>query len=283
MVRQPVSNRQTRRDVNVNRNRNVNTNQNVNVNRNYNYNYNHNVVSQPAAYSYAAPAYSVVHHYNPYAYNDYYERRAYRRSYRENCSWPLLILGFFLSRPYSSYNYAAMDYNNQPYFYGDDTAYQAGPVQVASEGGPVPAAPTFDSEEERMLISLSEYVDAHSLDGAYQISDSAFGGQNWSLDLAQAPAVFEIEEGLYSVVAGFEGTLGGGGIPSNVNVEFFIARTDNGYEVRDSWITSANGIPRTRMYQSPAYPDVSTWEAGRLCPFTGQQMIPMEAHTSEHG
>ena len=292
VVRQPITTG-ARRGGTANFNRNYNAN--VNQNQNYNYNYNQNVnvnrnvvVSQPAAYTYAAPnvcppAYSVVNNYNPYAYANYCDRRDYRRRYRNNCNWPLLMLGFFISRPYSSYDYARVDYNNQPYFYGDDTAYQAGPIAVGSEGGPVAATPNFDSKEEQMLVALSEHVQASSVDGAYQISDAAFNGQLWNLDLAQAPAVFEIQDGLYSVVAGFEGTLGAGEVPSNVNVEFFIARTANGYEVRDAWITSANGIPRNRLYQSPVYPDVSTWEPGRLCPFTGQEMVPMEAHTSEHG
>jgi len=288
VVRQPLATG-ARRGATANFNRNYNANVNQNYNYNQNVNVNRNVVvSQPATYTYAAPnvcppAYSVVNNYNPYAYANYWDRRDYRRRYRNNCNWPLLILGFFISRPYSSYDYARVDYNNQPYFYGDDNAYQASPIAVGSEGGPVAATPNFDSKEEQMLVALSEHVQASSVDGAYQISDAAFNGQLWNLDLAQAPAVFEIQDGLYSVVAGFEGTLGAGEVPSNVNVEFFIAHTANGYEVRDAWITSANGIPRNRLYQSPVYPDVSTWEPGRLCPFTGREMVPMEAHTSEHG
>ena len=145
-------------------------------------------------------------------------------------------------------------------------------------------APNLESQEAQMLATLSRYVDNHTtVEGSYQLADSAFGSEVWNLELAQAPAVFEIQDGLYSVVAGFEGTLGSNPVPSNVNVEFFVARTANGYEVRDSWITSANGIPRDRLYQSPVYPDVSTWEADRYCPFTGQPMVPIPAETSDHG
>ena len=290
VVRQPVA-AGVRRGPTANVNRNRNYNANVNSNYNYNQNVNVNqsvVVSQPAAYTYAAPnvcppAYSVVRNYNPYAYSNYCDRRDYRRRYRSNCNWPLLILGFFISRPYSSYDYARVDYNNQPYFYGDDSYYQSSPLSIGSEGGPVAATQNLNSKEEQMLVALSDYVQTYSVDGAYQIPDNAFNGQVWNLDLAQAPAIFEIQDGLHSVVAGFEGTLGAGDVPSNVNVEFFIARTANGYEVRDAWITSANGIPRNRQYQSPVFPDVSTWEPGRLCPFTGQEMVPMEAHPPEHG
>jgi hypothetical protein len=226
----------------------------------------------------------VVNNYNPYVYNDYYDRRAYRRSYRNRCSVPFLLLGFFLSRPYSNYSYAQTGYSNQPVFYGEDATYQSSPVEIASEGGQLAPAPDLETPEAQMLASLSRYVDDHTtIEGSYQLADSAFGSEVWNLELAQAPAVFEIQDGLYSVVAGFEGTLGSNPVPSNVNVEFFLAKTANGYEVRDSWITSANGIPRNKLYQSPVYPDVSTWEADRVCPFTGQSMVPIPAQTSDHG
>src|SRR5690606_34260363 len=114
-----------------------------------------------------------------------------------------------------------------------------------------PSTPDLDTTEARMLASVSRYVEQRSQEGSFQIADSALENRVWSLDLAQAPAVFEIEDGLYSVVAGFEGTLEeNGAVPSNVIVEFFVARTADGFDVKDAWITSANGIPRAQLYQS---------------------------------
>ena len=133
-----------------------------------------------------------------------------------------------------------------------------------------------------MLAQLSRYVEERSVDGRFQLSDSAFQNELWKLELAQAPAVFEIQEGYYSVVAGFEGTLGDRNIPSNVSVEFFLVKTDTGYEVRESWISSANGIARDKLFQSPVYPDVKTWESGQNCPFSRQPMVPI-ASAPEHG
>lgn len=84
------------------------------------------------------------------------------------------------------------------------------------------------------------------------------------------------------MVAGFQGVLGNSEVPSNVGVEFFVARGDNGFEVRDAWITSANGISRNKTYQSPIHPEVQTWQPGLNCPFTGQPMVEIPTQT-EHG
>lgn len=280
------------RNVNVNQNRNVNVNRNrnVNVNRNRNYAINRPVAQPVVNYNYYnngynnagfyAPAYSWAPNYNPYVYNDYFERRDYRRRCRTGFNWPLLMLGFFLARPYSTNVVYADAGVNGVGFYGD------GGTHVETVGGPQPdavsseqvafAQPSLDTKEAQMLAALSGYVNNWtSAEGGYQIADSAYPNEVWNLDLAQAPAVFEIQDGLYSVVAGFEGTLGQSDVPSNVNVEFFMERVGSEYQVRDAWITSTNGIPRDRLYQSPAYPDIQTWEANRVCPFSGQPMVPV--------
>ncbi|MFA5508384.1 MAG: hypothetical protein WC423_23370 [Vulcanimicrobiota bacterium] len=292
----PAQAASVRRPVGHNTNTNVNTYTNVNVNNTY----RRPVYTQPV-YANTRPVYSnrtycppTYHngYYSPVIYNDYHIRRSYRRY--NNCANLFFSLGFFLSRPYSYYDYAHVGYNN-PIIYGDDRYYRP-PTQ---EGGPQPDAvtstedaiaaaptqpPTLSTPEEKMLGSVAEYVEKHSVEGQYRISDAAFSNQVWLLDLAQAPAVFEIKDGLYSVVAGFEGTLGTSNVPSNVNVEFFVAKTAQGFEVRDAWITSANGIARTKLYQSPVYPDVKTWEAGKKCPFSGQSMIPLPPkEASEQG
>lgn len=136
-----------------------------------------------------------------------------------------------------------------------------------------------------MLASLSQYVESRSTEQGFQLPDSAFQNQVWNLELAQAPAVFEIQEGLYSVVAGFEGNLGSNSVPANVDVEFFLAKTADGYAVRSAWIVSANGIARNKAFQSPVYPEVTTWEEGQTCPFSGQPMVELTepAATSQHG
>ena len=223
-----------------------------------------------------------------------------------------MSLGFFLSRPYSYYNYANVGYNT-PYFYGDEESYQPTPQQLLlDEGGPQSDAIAADgiaaagtpvgadssaplSEEAIMLSAVSNHVDSLSKEGQFQIRDTALNNETWSLELAQAPAVFKIDEGIYSVVAGFEGTLGSSPVPSNVGLEFFVQQTENGYQVQDTWITSANGIAREKLFQSPVHADVKTWQPGQTCPFTGQAMIeiPPEAITvttsekatvtSEHG
>jgi len=287
-VRRPGGQNQAAyRNLNVNQNINVNQTANVNISQpyvgnNYNYNYNYN---RPGC----APIYT--NYYNPAIYTNYSARRRYRRSYYSSCAIPFLSLGFFLSRPYSYYDYASVGYN-QPYFYGDDASYQ--PAPTYSTGGPVADAITSDglaaaaplpaeqSSEQQLLTEVSNYVAARSIEEQFQITDAAFENQVWNLELAQAPAVFELSDGLYSVVAGFEGTLGESTIPSNVSVEFFVQRTDTGFEVKTGWVTSANGIPRAKLYQSPAYPDVKTWQPGLSCPFTDQPMIEIPA-ASEHG
>lgn len=253
-------------------------NQNVVVSRPHVYRQPH-VYSQPSC----PPVYTT--YYNPVVYSNYSVRRYYRP--RVNCVVPLLSLGFYLLRPYNTYDYARVGYD-RPYFYGDDTAYQP-PVEVTEEGGPVadasssstitsPAsiAPSAESREQSLIGTVSGYVESRSTDGRFQLSDAAFNGETWSLELAQAPAVFEIADGVYSVVAGFEGTLGASPVPSNVVVEFFVGPADGGYEVKSAWITSANGIPRTKLYQSPIYPDIQTWQPGLDCPFTGQPMVEIK-------
>ena len=274
--------------------RNVNTNTNVNVNNTYTQPvYTQPVYAnpQPVVYNNYCPPNYYNDYYSPVIYNDYCVRRRYRRY--NNCGNFFFSLGFFLTRPYSYYDYARVGYNN-PIVYGDDEYYRApvmegGPAEpdAVTADGTIAAAPTqpaLNTPEERMLGQVAEYVEKNSVEGRYRINDAAFSNQVWLLELAQAPAVFEIKEGLYSVVAGFEGTLGTSNVPSNVNVEFFVAKTANGFEVRDAWITSANGIARNKLYQSPVFPDVKTWESGKKCPFTGQPMIPIPpAASSEHG
>ena len=274
---------------------NINTNTNVNVNNTYSQPvYNQPVYAnpRPVVYNNYCPPNYYNDFYSPVIYNDYWVRRRYRRF--NNCGNLFFSLGFFVTRPYSYYDYARVGYNN-PIIYGDDNYYRP---PVVEEGGPAepdavtaesnvaaaPTQPALNTPEERMLSEVGNYVDKNSVDGRYRINDTAFSNQVWLLELAQAPAVFEIKDGLYSVVAGFEGTLGTSSVPSNVNVEFFVAKTANGFEVRDAWITSANGIARNKLYQSPVFPDVKTWESGKKCPFTGQPMIPIPpAASSEHG
>lgn len=250
------------------------------------------VVTRPKAYRqphvYAQPSCPPVYttYYNPVIYSNYNMRRYYRPR-GIHCAVPLLSLGFYLIRPYNTYDYARVAYD-RPYFYGDDTAYQP-PLEVSEAGGPVADAssnsnltsspsidPTAESREQALISTVSNYVDSRSSDGRFQLSDAAFQGQTWSLELAQAPAVFEVADGVYSVVAGFEGTLGESQVPSNVVVEFFVNTADQGFEVKSAWITSANGIPRTKLYQSPVYPDVQTWQPGLDCPISGQPMVEIK-------
>lgn len=252
-----------------------------------------------------APAYTPV--YNPVIYTNYNARRCYRpRRYYRACPIPLLSLGFFLTRPYSYYSYATPGYySNQPFFYGDEEYYQPGPF---AQGGPSnsvaqdqPVAdvntsdaavastvsPANQSSEQQMLAVLSEFVEGRSKDGRYRVKDAAFENQTWQLELAQAPAVYEIADGKYAVVAGFEGTLGVSSVPSQVTMEFFMVKAGNGYAVRDAWISAANGIARNKLFQSPDYPDVKTWQPGVKCPFTGKTMVPVppeaENKVEQHG
>ncbi|MFA7484154.1 MAG: hypothetical protein WC314_26905, partial [Vulcanimicrobiota bacterium] len=328
----PVTRLNLNRNRNINRNvnRNVNINRTRNVTRHVNVNQNRRIRVQPsnashirrvrvnspnryvrnrpvATYNrhrrhyYATPyPYAATYYNNPVFYNNYYARRRYRRF--RNCPNVFLSLGFFLTRPYSYYDYARVGYYN-PIIYGDDNYYRAPSVSANAEGGPtpdavtaesesvaiaqpVPNAPTAtpNSEEEKMLGVVSEYVEQRSQNELFEIKDAAFANQTWQLELAQAPAMFEIQDGLYSVVAGFEGTMATSTVPSNVNVEFFVAKSADGYQVKDAWITSANGIARNKVYQSPVYPDIKTWQAGQKCPFSGQPMVPIPpANTSEHG
>lgn len=225
-----------------------------------------------------------LNYYDPFLYTDYRVRRSYRRY--NACPIAFLSLGFFLARPYSYYNYATIDYS-QPFVYGDDRDYRPAPIDVDTTGGPLtedatgenlasaPPVQTASSTEQIMLTELSGYVEANSTDGYFLVPDAAFDNQTWKLELTQAPAVYMIDQGLYSVVAGFEGTLGESSMPSNVGLEFFMVRKDNGWEVRDVWLVSANGIAREKQFQSPAHPQVKTWQAGTNCPFTGQLMVPI--------
>ena len=203
-------------------------------------------------------------------YSNYNCRSSYR--YYQPCYYPFLSYGFFVSRPYSYYDYARIDYA-QPFVYGDDAYYRSAPVidnQVASTQ---PTAPV--SMEQEMLSELSSYVDSHSKGGHFQVADPAFGNQMWNLDLSQAPAVYSIDPNHYTVVSGFEGTLGENTIPSAVGMEFFVAREGGRWAIKQAWIVSANGIPRAKKFQSPAYPQVRTWQADTLCPFSGKPMVPI--------
>ena len=262
------------------------------------YNVNRNVVvNQPGC----APVYTST--YNPVIYTNYSARRRYRRSFYRSCPITFLSLGFFLTRPYSYYDYARVGYNyNTPYYYGDENYYRPNPY---TQGGPNPQqqpvadANTSDqvaaampssaqSSEHQMLAVLSEFVDGRSKDGRYQVKDAAFNNQTWQLELSQAPAVYEISDGKYSVVAGFEGTLGASSVPSQVTVEFFMVKAGTGYAVRDAWITNANGIARNKLYQSPDFPSVQTWQPGKMCPFSGKPMVEISPQTEtkpqpEHG
>lgn len=208
--------------------------------------------------------------YDPYFYSNYDCRRSYR--FYQPCYYPFLSYGFFVTRPYSYYDYARIDYA-QPFVYGDDAYYRSAPVidnQVASTQASAPV-----SMEQEMLTELSRYVDSRSKDGRFQVADPAFGNQTWNLDLTQAPAVYSIDTNHYSVVGGFEGTLGQNTIPSSVGMEFFVAREGGRWVIKDAWIVSANGIPRAKKFQSPVYPQVQTWQAGVLCPFSGKPMVPV--------
>ena len=205
---------------------NINTNTNVNVNNTYSqpvYTQPVYANSRPVVYNNYCPPNYYNDFYSPVIYNDYWVRRRYRRF--NNCGNVFFSLGFFLSRPYSYYDYARVGYNN-PIIYGDDNYYRP---PVVEEGGPAepdavtaegevaiaPTQPALNTPEERMLSEVGNYVEKNSVDGRYRINDTAFSNQVWLLELAQAPAVFEIKDGLYSVVAGFEGTLGTSSVPSN--------------------------------------------------------------------
>ena len=208
---------------------------------------------------------------DPYLYSNYNFRRSYRH-YDPWCS-PFLSLGFFVTRPYSYYDYARIDYA-RPFVYGEEADYRAAPIvdnQVASTN----VETTPPSMEQELLAELSEYVGRHTVDGRFQIADPAFGNQMWKLDLAQAPAVYSIDSTHYSVVSGFEGTLGDNSIPSSVGLEFFVARENGKWAIKDAWIVSANGIPRAKKFQSPKFPQVQTWQAGEVCPFSGQPLVPV--------
>jgi hypothetical protein len=210
--------------------------------------------------------------YDPYFYSNYNCRRGYR--YYQPCSVPFLSLGFFVTRPYYYYDYARIDYA-QPFVYGDDEDYRPAPT-ITNEVASTQATPP-PSLEQDMLTELASYVDSHSKEGRFQLADAAFGNQVWSLDLTQAPAVYSIDSNHYSVIGGFEGTLGENTIPSSVGVEFFVARESGLWTIKDAWIVSANGIPRAKRFQSPVYPQVQTWQEGQTCPFSGQPMVPVKA------
>lgn len=209
---------------------------------------------------------------DPFFYSNYNCRRGYR--FYQPCFDPFFSLGFFVARPYAFYDYARIDYA-QPFVYGDDAYYRSAPVvdnRVAAAQTSTPP----QSMEQELLTELAGYVASRSVDGSFRIADPAFGGQLWKLDLTQAPAVYSIDSNHYSVVAGFEGTLGENTIPSSVGLEFFVARENGRWSIKDAWIVSANGIPRAKKFQSPVYPQVQTWQPGAVCPFSGQPMIPLD-------
>lgn len=270
--------------------------------RNNNGRYRVPVTRQPNQVMYTQPTSTVTNNYyysqpytrsyrnwsSPYLYSNYNYRRGYR--YYQPCAVPFLSLGFFAARPYSYYDYARMSYT-QPFLYGDDAYYRSAPLvdnsavtastpQVASV---TPTAAPAQSMEQELLGEISSYVDSHSKDGQFQLSDPAFGGQMWSLDLTEAPAVYSIDSSHYTVVAGFEGTLGDNTIPSAVSLEFFVERENGRWNVKDAWIVSANGIPRAKRFQSPSFPQVRTWQEGALCPFTGQPMVPVSESAAQQG
>jgi hypothetical protein len=220
---------------------------------------------------------------SPYLYSNYNYRRGYR--YYQPCAVPFLSLGFFATRPYNYYDYARMSYA-QPFVYGDDAYYRAAPVLDSSKNAVASTTPTapVQSLEQEMLSEISNYVEAHSKDGRFQLKDPAFGNQVWNLDLTEAPAVYSLDPNHYTVVAGFEGTLGENSVPSAVGLEFFVERENGLWKVKQSWIVSANGIPRAKRFQSPAFPQVKTWQEGAVCPFSGQPMVPVtESAAQQHG
>jgi hypothetical protein len=216
--------------------------------------------------------------YDPYFYSNYNCRRGYR--FYQPCFSPFLSLGFFASRPYNYYDYARIDYA-QPFVYGDDQDYRSAPLVSNEVASTQPTTPP--SMEQELLTELGRYVEANSKDQRFQIADPAFGGQLWSLDLTQAPAVYSIDTNHYSVVSGFEGTLGENTIPSSVGLEFFVARDNGRWNIKEAWIVSANGIPRAKKFQSPTYPQVQTWQAGEVCPFSGQPMVPVTQSGASQG
>lgn len=241
----------------------------------------HHYASQPHRGHRVHQPVVVNNHYNytqPYIYSDYGYRRRCRRSLG-----PLffLSLGYYAVRPYSSYYYRTG--YDVPLIYGDDSYYRSAPAEVAAT---IPTPPPSDvpqvaptpipSTEEGVLKSLNLFVAGRSKDDAFQIVDPALDNKTWSLDLSQAPAVYSIDENHYSVVAGFEGTLDGHPLPSSVGVEFFVVREGAEWVVKNAWIVSANGIVREKRFQSPAFPQVKTWQEGALCPFSGQPMVPVQ-------
>ena len=223
---------------------------------------------------------------NPYFYSNYNYRRGFR--YYQPCAVPFLSLGFFAVRPYSYYDYARVSYA-QPFVYGDDAYYRSSPLLeggTAADSSVASTAPTapVQSLEQELLGEISNYVDSNSKEGRFQLKDPAFGNQVWSLDLTEAPAVYSLDTNHYTVVAGFEGTLGENSVPSAVGLEFFVERENGRWNVKQSWIVSANGIPRAKRFQSPTYPQVQTWQEGAVCPFTGKPMVPVtESSAQQHG
>ncbi len=222
----------------------------------------------------------VVNNYNyanqPYIYSDYGYRRRCRRSLG-----PLFFfsLGYYAVRPYSSYYYRTG--YDVPLIYGDESYYRSPPPQVADTTPEVAStvpqvAPTpLPNVEEAVLGSLTSYVTSRSTDDAFQIADPALENKVWKLDLSQAPALYSIDDNHYTVVAGFEGTLGDHPLPSSVGIEFFVAREGSEWIVKDAWIVSANGIVREKRFQSPTFPQVKTWQEGVKCPFSGKPMVPV--------
>ncbi len=295
----PDSNRnQWNRYQAVNRNTNINNNQTVIVNQ-ANTRVYRQVLRQPFYAPYYGPVFANPYAWDPFFYSDFAFRRANRMWW--NCPVPFLSLGFFVNRPFSYYNTGFVGVG-QPLFYGDDEYYRPRPTDLddriarnerlengeqdlamapGNRGGS--AQPQPNGLEEELLFELSQYVEHHTLEGLYRVQDPAFGNKTWQLELAQAPAIFEIDSDRYAVVAGFEGVLEDSEVPASVGLEFFLSRADSGWQVQDVWIASTNGIVREKLFQSPDFPLVQTWNREATCPFTGKALIPVPDEANPHG
>lgn len=206
--------------------------------------------------------------YTPYS-SSYYNPNYYCAPRRLRVCRPVFLftLGYFAARPWWDY-YAYNAYTPYPYFSSSSDYYSRGgggyyasdvPVQqvASARATPEPTGDAGDAQQERLLQVVSDYVASRSLDGKFRIVDPEQNGQIWSLELAQAPALFSMDATHYTVVAGFQGNLGGSTEQAGVDVQFFLSQPEVGapWQVDEARIVSANGIVRPLKPAPAGYPE----------------------------